>query len=443
MRRLVQHLRRSSHLSSPVPAASEVPPLSASLLHHPTGITTQQPAPLGGAPAGGATSAAVVGADGLLHVTFLGHGKSAYHPIWLRDHCKCDKCYHAGTKQRLLSTVDIPLDIKIASATLDPGMQSVTLTWVGEDPNHRTTFDLDWLRTHSYHPKIAEESVKFRRDLKYWGAELMANAKDITVPFKDIMNSDEGLGAWLRILDSYGIAYASGVPATPEDTQALGERICFIRETHYGRFWDFTPNLAHGDTAYTTLGLPAHTDTTYFTDPIGLQLFHLLEFKGKGGESLHVDAFNLARQLKETQPWAYDALARILVPAHSAGDGNVTITPTPRSYPILNIDPSTGTLYQIRFNNDDRSTLSGLAPEDVELFYAALREWTRLVKDPKNECWSQMTPGTAVVMDNWRVLHGRSAFTGHRRLTGSYHNWDDYRSRVRELCYGRLGRVDI
>ena len=30
-----------------------------------------------------------------------------------------------------------------------------------------------------------------------------------------------------------------------------------------GSFWDFTSDLAKGDTAYTTLALGAHTDTTY------------------------------------------------------------------------------------------------------------------------------------------------------------------------------------
>lgn len=31
-----------------------------------------------------------------------------------------------------------------------------------------------------------------------------------------------------------------------------------------GGFWDFTADLAHGDTAYTNLALKAHTDSTYF-----------------------------------------------------------------------------------------------------------------------------------------------------------------------------------
>lgn len=37
------------------------------------------------------------------------------------------------------------------------------------------------------------------------------------------------------------------------------------------------------------------------------------------------------------------------------------------------------------------------------------------------------------VFDNHRVLHGRSAFVGNRRLCGAYVNHDDYRSRLAVL----------
>jgi trimethyllysine dioxygenase len=33
------------------------------------------------------------------------------------------------------------------------------------------------------------------------------------------------------------------------------------------------------------------------------------------------------------------------------------------------------------------------------------------------------------VIDNWRVMHGRSAFTGERRMCGAYIGADDWRSK--------------
>ncbi|CAJ0830496.1 143_t:CDS:2, partial [Entrophospora sp. SA101] len=231
--------------------------------------------------------------------------------------------------------------------------------------------------------------------------------------------------------DEFGFCFVDGVPPREKETEELAKRICFIRETHYGKFWGSTANLAHGDTAYTTLALKAHTDNTYFTDPSGLLLFHLIEFDGVGGESLLVDGFSAAKQLKMKHKDAYDALSRIPIPTHAAGDKDVLIQPTPSSYPIININPYTKELYQIRYNNDDRSTLDMLSPEDIDVFYDSLRKWNSILEDQKNEYWVRLLPGRVLIFDNWRLLHGRSAFTGHRKLVGAYLNWDDYRSKLK------------
>jgi trimethyllysine dioxygenase len=179
----------------------------------------------------------------------------------------------------------------------------------------------------------------------------------------------------------YGFCFVSGVPATPEATQALVERLSFIRPTHYGGFWDFTSNLEHGDTAYTNLKLGAHTDTTYLTDPCGLQMFHLLSHtdspggtKAHGGESLLVDGFLAAQVLRDVHPDAYDILSRTRILTHSAGDDQTLVRPLhPRGYPILEHDESTGELIMVRYNNDDRSVLK-VAEHEVLPFYDALRK---------------------------------------------------------------------
>lgn len=65
---------------------------------------------------------------------------------------------------------------------------------------------------------------------------------------------------------TYGFSLVTGIPPTPEATEALIRRIAFVRETHYGGFWVFEPVMEHGDLAYSDVLLQAHTDTTYFTD---------------------------------------------------------------------------------------------------------------------------------------------------------------------------------
>jgi trimethyllysine dioxygenase len=218
-----------------------------------------------------------------------------------------------------------------------------------------------------------------------------------------------------------------------------------------GGFWDFTADLALKDTAYTTLPLRAHTDNTYFTDPAGLQMFHLLSHThGSGGVSLFVDGFAAARSLHARAPDAYAALSRIAVPAHASGNAGASIRPcTP--FPVINhyrhlssysssssssssrMAMTPDELMQIRWNNDDRGTMphdygqrktkgkgggggggggqrqegrkeeeedmeEGYHASEVEEWYRAARRWVELIRRPEAEYWHQLQPGRPVSM---------------------------------------------
>jgi trimethyllysine dioxygenase len=102
------------------------------------------------------------------------------------------------------------------------------------------------------------------------------------------------------------------VPATPEATAALAKRIGYLRETIFGGFWDFTADLAKADTAYTNLELRPHTDANYALDAPGLQLFHCLEFAGAGGESILVDGFRIADELRACDGEDFESRLRLL-----------------------------------------------------------------------------------------------------------------------------------
>ncbi|KAI0711887.1 mitochondrial protein [Cerioporus squamosus] len=350
---------------------------------------------------------------------------SRFHHIWLRDHCRCPQCFHSHTKQRLVNTFEIPPEIKPTHVESKP--EGLEVQWPSSQP-HKSVYPWSWLRYNSYDPPLARPE---KPEKILWGSKILKSPP--TVTYEEAMASDDrGLYKWLSNVDKFGFCFISGVPATPEATEELSRRIGFIRETQYGTFWDFTSNLAKGDTAYTTLALGAHTDTTYFTDPCGLQLFHLLEHTGgTGGATLLVDGFYVASILKELHPDAYELLSSVSVPTHAAGEADALFTPNTRNTPILKHDG--GELVQVRFNNDDRSVLRDLQPDQVEPWYDALRTWYKLLTSPDSEYWVQLSPGTAVVVDNHRVLHGRSAFDGKRRMCGAYIGMDEYRSKLAVL----------
>ncbi|KIP10456.1 hypothetical protein PHLGIDRAFT_84951 [Phlebiopsis gigantea 11061_1 CR5-6] len=366
--------------------------------------------------------------EGKVVVGFDTEEWTRYHHVWLRDHCRCSECFHPVTKQRLLNTFDIHPDIK--PSTVESKPDGLEVHWPSAKP-HTSFYPWSWLREHSYDPSLRRHESKSEPIL--WGSKIEQSPP--TVTYEEVMSEDErGMYKWLTNIDKFGFSFVSGVPATTEATEELSTRIGFIRETQYGKFWDFTSDLAKGDTAYTTIALGAHTDNTYFTDPCGLQLFHLLSHtEGSGGSTLLVDGFYVASILRELYPQAYETLSRIGVPAHAAGEAGSIYTPFPeRGYPVLRQQGNE--LVQIRWNNDDRSVMDHLTAAEMEEWYNAVRLWHKLLTSADSEYWVQLAPGTAVVVNNHRVLHGRSAFTGKRRMCGAYIGGDEYRSKLAVLA---------
>lgn len=64
-------------------------------------------------------------------------------------------------------------------------------------------------------------------------------------------------------------------------------------------------------------------------------------------------------------------------------------------------------------------------------FYKAYVELAKRIMDPANALWLKLEPGQIAFIDNWRVMHGRSAFTGRRVMCGCYLSRDDWLSRAR------------
>jgi trimethyllysine dioxygenase len=195
-----------------------------------------------------------------------------------------------------------------------------------------------------------------------------------------------------------------------------------------GGFYDFTSDLTMKDMAYTSLALGAHTDTTYFTDPAGLQMFHLLSHtEGTGGASLLVDGFNVAHRLRQESPESWNILTEVPILWHASGNEGITITPSHR-FPVLNMNNSISSnqgidgLIQIRWNNDDRGLvpMGEKDPVSATKWYEAARKFDEIMKMEDMQYWAQLKPGRPLIFDNWRVLHGRSAFSGKRRICGGY-----------------------
>eukprot|EP00733_Pompholyxophrys_punicea_P001453 Pompholyxophrys_punicea_v1_NODE_731_length_1386_cov_6.960180.p1 type:complete len:248 gc:universal NODE_731_length_1386_cov_6.960180:556-1299(+) len=224
-----------------------------------------------------AVSSSVAINGSFLNVTFVDGVSYPFHKTWLRDHCQCSECRHPLTFQKLVNVFEIMKNTEIEK--VDVKADSLHLTW---NSQHETEFSLNWLR----------QQVFSSSDRTIFDGKRLWNREDVTnecpkIHFDSLMSNDvQDLRNWFDNIYKWGFCLVEGVPPTIEATEIIARKTSVIRNTHFGLMWDFCPNFEHADLAYSTSYLPLHTDSTYFSEPTGLQMFHCVEFTGKGGETI-------------------------------------------------------------------------------------------------------------------------------------------------------------
>jgi trimethyllysine dioxygenase len=357
--------------------------------------------------------------DDELEVSWLGDAAPGrFSPFWLRDHCHSKESLHPDTLQRQVDTFTIPVDISPAKLEIADGGRTLRIEW-----QHGGASVLPAAFLWNIAQNDGREVAPRRR---LWDRAAMGDAFP-TMSHEQIMSGNEGLLRWLSLVEEYGFALASGVPPTLEATKELVTKIGYVRETIFGGMWEFTANLAFKDTAYTSSAIGPHTDGTYAFDSPGYQLFHCLQFDGSGGDSTLVDGFKVADQIRRTDPPAFQTLSSVKVPAQYLGDG----VHLRAEHSVIALDHN-GDFSQIAYNNYDRAPFRLPTPR-MNGFYRALNLFNRAINDPSNEITLRLLPGTALLFDNWRTLHGRRAYQGFRRLCGAYLNKEDFDSKLRVL----------
>jgi len=157
-------------------------------------------------------------------------------------------------------------------------------------------------------------------------------------------------------------------------------------------------------------------------------MFHILSRSGTGGENCFSDGFLAAKILHEENSELYDALTQTPLEFQYVVEGKWNLKGLG---PTLVPHALTGNLEQVRFNPQLLTSLSHISTERMQQFYEAFIRFTEILDE--NQIWIQLEPGTALLIDNWRILHGRSGFTGERALAWSYFPRTDWLSKARLL----------
>lgn len=361
--------------------------------------------------------------QGRVAVTWPDGRRAEFPPIWLRDNCACAACRHPGNGQRLLDTLDIPDDI--AAVDMDLADGSLHVIW---SDMHESRYAGAWLRDHALTPQ-ARAGRRPRRTL--WGAEI-ANDRP-RGDWRTMLRSPAAERDYLARYAEYGFGIVDNVPAKDGMVVEVGNRFGHVRVTNYGAFFDVRSVPDPSNLAYTAVALGVHTDNPYRDPEPGVQLLHCLESDAPGGESVLVDGFRAAEDLQRDDPASFQLLARRhLSFRFSDRDADLSARA-----PVIGLNDD-GVVVAVHFNNRSAAPLD--APlDEVEPWYRAYRQFTRLLRRPENELRLRLAPGQLLMLQNDRALHGREAFDpnrGRRHLQGCYVDKDGIASRLAVLSRG-------
>jgi trimethyllysine dioxygenase len=340
--------------------------------------------------------------------------------LWLRDHCPGPETTHPQTGQRLADTFAFPQPLQAREVTILESGRVLQIQWSQE--THASRFDATFLSQLRAAPeRLPVERLLWDRD------SIMTQLPQVN--YEELMQREHGLKQFLELIERYGFCFVEQSPPTPEATRAVAERVAYIRQTVFGGYYDFTANLEHKDTAYTSLSIGPHTDGTYSIDAPGYQIFHCLAADCSGGENLLIDGFKVAELLERSHPQDYQLLSTIEIPGqHIDHERGIHLM---ARRPLLRLDRN-GELQQVSYNNHDRAPFL-LPGAQQQRFYEALARFAALCADPALQYRRRLLPGSILMFDNWRLLHARDAYQGYRRLAGAYLNKEDLHSRLRVL----------
>jgi gamma-butyrobetaine dioxygenase len=160
-----------------------------------------------------------------------------------------------------------------------------------------------------------------------------------------------------------------------------------------------------------------HTDNPYREPVPGFQILHALVTAPEGGDSLFADGFAIAEHLRTGAPEAFAVLTQTVIPfLYRSKDAELYA-----ERPLIQLNCS-GEASAVHYNSRSIAPLR-LASHQVGPFYSAYRAFAALLREPRFQLQYKLRDGDAVVFDNQRTLHGRSAFSSARHprhLRGCY-----------------------
>ena len=347
-----------------------------------------------------------------------------YHSTWLRDNALDVKTRDEKNGQRLITVSDIPVNTYIKSASLDKKGKEITINFLPK--KKQVKFSTNWLKDNAYDNKQAGSKVWINPDLKTWSKNSLKRIPIIN--YKTAKSNKKLLINWLKSLNSFGFAKITGCEKKTGTVIKIAKLFGYVRETNYGKYFDVKSKTNAINLAYTNHGLQAHTDNPYRNPVPTIQILHCIKNSTKGGETKVIDGFNAALHLKKKNKKYFDLLSKYCSRFEFKRKKNIHLK---SRFPMIKLSPDRE-LIAIHFNNRSIAPLTDVPYNDMLNYYKAYRKFSKIIDDPKMAIKFKLKEGDCFIVDNTRVLHARTAYsgTGSRLLQGCYADKDGLLSKI-------------
>ena len=371
-------------------------------------------------------------ADGDVHVHWDDGSTSVLPSVWLREFSPDLGTIHPVTREQVIMLVDLPEDLRAAEAEVLPDGR-LQVTWHPE--GLVSGYDPGWLWAH----RPESQDVDPLPPRRLWVHGDAPHRALTVVDGAALRSGDEAaFGAWLTAIHVDGIGLVENLPQDPDVVPDIPARIGCLRNSNFGTIWEVESRPDADSNAFTSVALPVHDDMCTREHMPGLQFLFCMHNSCEGGDSIFVDAYAVAEQLKAESAESFNVLATVAVPYGTRNQDS-----DHRFHaPVLQLDAA-GKVATVRYTWWLRNPMTG-DTATIKAFYAAFRHFQRLANDPGNQRRLRLRPGDLVAFDNRRVLHGRTAFdtTGGRRwLRGCYSEREELESRLRMLARSERKRL--
>lgn len=231
--------------------------------------------------------------------------------------------------------------------------------------------------------------------------------------------------ALIEAAHKYGIAIIENAPCIPDQCVLFGDRVVgAVEATSFGYKFVIKSVPNPHNLAFASMHLQHHTDLAYCRKCPDIGLFHCLNNADRGGDSVWLDGFACAEELRRTNPAAFDLLTKVKVRHMDITDK----WDLQASHPTIELDSSSGEIKRVYFNERTRDSWrawgeSSNDPQCSSEFYDAIKCFEKIIEDTRFHITTPLKPGEIAVFDNGRVLHSRTEFEGSRHMEGTYLEW--------------------